>query len=171
MPPVLIKDPLQVDTSQVVCDREGLRKINPQRFEMEQLDAIVYVDFVQHLCIGYKDVRSDEFWVRGHMPEFPLMPGVLMCEAAAQLVSYYYTVTSGLKADDIVGFGGMEDVRFRGTVRPGDRLLLIGKGRRLHRRQTIFQVQGFVGKAMVFHADIIGIPLSKRAVVAADEES
>src|ERR1700722_16425284 len=126
MPPVLIKDPLQVDTSQVVCDREGLREINPQRFEMEQLDAIVYVDRVQHVCIGYKDVRSDEFWVRGHMPDYPLLPGVLMCEAAAQLVSYY-TVTYGLKVGDFVAFGGMEDVRFRGPVRPGDRLLLIGK--------------------------------------------
>ena len=164
-------DPLQIDTRQVVCDREGLRAINPQRFEMEQLDAIVYIDRVGHVCIGYKDVRDDEFWVRGHMPDYPLMPGVLMCEAAAQLVSYYYMVTSELKAGDFVGFGGMENVRFRGPVKPGDRLLLVGKGLRVHRRQTIFNVQGFVGKSLVFHADIIGIPLSKRDVVERDEES
>jgi 3-hydroxyacyl-[acyl-carrier-protein] dehydratase len=137
---------------------------------MEQLDAIVYVDRAQHICIGYKDVRDDEFWVRGHMPGYPLLPGVLMCEAAAQLVSYY-TVTSGLKVGDYVAFGGMEDVRFRGPVRPGDRLLLIGKGRRVHRRQTIFNVQGFVGKSLVFHADIIGVQLSKRDGAAPEEES
>jgi 3-hydroxyacyl-[acyl-carrier-protein] dehydratase len=170
MPPELIMDPLQVDTSRVLSDRAELRTINPQRFEMEQLDAIVYVDRTQHLCIGYKDVRDDEFWVRGHMPGYPLLPGVLMCEAAAQLVSYY-TVTSGLKVGDYVAFGGMEDVRFRGPVRPGDRLLLIGKGRRVHRRQTIFNVQGFVGKSLVFHADIIGVQLSKRDEPAGDEES
>ena len=44
-------------------------------------------------------------------------------------------------------------------MRPGDRLLLVGKATRLNRRQTIFNVQGFVGTTMVFHADIIGVPL------------
>jgi 3-hydroxyacyl-[acyl-carrier-protein] dehydratase len=168
MPPELIMDPLQVDTDSVVADREALRRSNPQRYEMEQLDAIVFVDRVQHLCIGYKDVRPDEFWVRGHMPDYPLLPGVLMCEAAAQLVSWY-TVTGGFKVGDFVGFGGMEDVRFRGPVRPGDRLVLIGKGKRVHRRQTIFHVQGFVGKRLVFHADIIGVQMSKRD--GGDEET
>jgi 3-hydroxyacyl-[acyl-carrier-protein] dehydratase len=161
MPPELIMDPIQVDTCSVVADREELRKSNPQRYEMEQLDAIVFVDREQHLCIGYKDVRADEFWVRGHMPDYPLLPGVLMCEAAAQLVSWY-TVTGGFKVGDFVAFGGMEEVRFRGPVRPGDRLVLIGRGKRVHRRQTIFHVQGFVGKQLVFHADIIGVQLSKR---------
>jgi 3-hydroxyacyl-[acyl-carrier-protein] dehydratase len=170
MPPELIMDPQEVDTSKVVCDRVGLRAINPQRCEMEQLDAIVFVDHRSHLCIGYKDVRADEFWVRGHMPDYPLLPGVLMCEAAAQLVSYY-TVTSGLKVGDYVAFGGMENVRFREPVRPGDRLLLIGKGQRVHRRQTVFTVQGFVGTALVFHADVIGVQLSKRDDLGSGEES
>src|SRR5215475_9092451 len=105
MPPELIMDPQQVDTSRVLADREALRAINPQRFEMEQLDAIVYVDRSQHICIGYKDVRDDEFWVRGHMPDYPLLPGVLMCEAAAQLCSYYIRA-GNLLPGDFVGFGG-----------------------------------------------------------------
>ena len=170
MPPELIMDPQAVDTSKVVCDREALRVINPQRFEMEQLDAVVYVDRQEHLCVGYKDVRADEFWVRGHMPGYPLLPGVLMCEAAAQLVSYY-TMTTGMKEGDFLGFGGMESVRFREPVRPGDRLLLIAKGRSVHRRQTIFDVQGFVGNTLVFHAEIIGIKMSKRDVSAEEEET
>ena len=73
----------------MLADREAIRQVNPQRFEMEQLTAIVYVDPVNHVIVGYKDVRHDEFWVRGHMPDYPLLPGVLMCEAAAQLCSYY----------------------------------------------------------------------------------
>jgi 3-hydroxyacyl-[acyl-carrier-protein] dehydratase len=56
----------------------------------------------------------------------------------------------------------MEDVRFRGIVRPGDRLVLVGKVMKLHRRQTIFDVQGFVGTTMVFHANIIGVPMSRK---------
>jgi 3-hydroxyacyl-[acyl-carrier-protein] dehydratase len=84
-----------------------------------------------------------------------------MCEAAAQLCSYY-TMLAGLLQGDFIGFGGLENVRFRSPVRPGDRLVLIGKGIKLHRRQTIFNVQGFVGTTMVFHADVLGVPLTRK---------
>jgi len=161
MPPELHRDPDSLDLSRVVADREAIRRVNPQRFEMEQLDAIVHVDTDNHVIAGYKDVVGDEFWVRGHMPGYPLLPGVLMCEAAAQLCSYY-VVVQGLLQGDFVGFGGMENVRFRSPVHVGDRLVLIGKGIRVHRRQTIFNVQGFVGRTMVFHADIIGVPLDRK---------
>jgi 3-hydroxyacyl-[acyl-carrier-protein] dehydratase len=161
MPPTLHLDPSTVDLNRVVADAEAIRKVNPQRFEMEQLSAIVHDDGEQHIIVGYKDVRGDEFWVRGHMPDYPLLPGVLMCEAAAQLCSYY-TATHGLMAGDFIGFGGLENVRFRSPVHVGDRLVLVGKAVKLHRRQTIFNVQGFVGSTMVFHADIIGVPLTRK---------
>src|SRR3982751_1741668 len=89
MPPVALVDPATIDASRVLFDLEGIRQANPQRFEMEQLSAIVLLDPEQHLIAGYKDVRPDEFWVRGHMPGYALMPGVIMCEAAAQLASFY----------------------------------------------------------------------------------
>jgi 3-hydroxyacyl-[acyl-carrier-protein] dehydratase len=161
MPPEAHLDPTRLDLATVRADQEAIRKVNPQRFEMEQLTAIVHIDSEQHIVAGYKDVGADEFWVRGHMPNYPLMPGVLMCEAAAQLCAYYIT-THGLIQGDFIGFGGLENVRFRGTVHPGDRLVLIGKGVRLHRRQTVFNVQGFVGTTMVFHADILGVPLMRK---------
>ena len=160
MPPELHFDPAKLDLGRVLADKEAIRKQNPQRFDMEQLDAVVYEDPANHLIAGYKDVRADEFWVRGHMPGYPLLPGVLMCEAAAQLCSYYIT-TQGYARGDFVGFSGLENVRFRGQVRPGDRLLLIGKVTKLHRRQTIFNVQGFVGSKLVFNGDVIGVPLTR----------
>jgi 3-hydroxyacyl-[acyl-carrier-protein] dehydratase len=162
MPPEAHIEPAQLDLGHVVVDREMIRRVNPQRFEMEQLDAIVLLDLERKLVAGYKDVRHDEFWIRGHMPGYPLMPGVLMCEAAAQMCSYY-VVTAGLLTSDFIGFGGLEKVRFRGVVRPGDRLVMIGKGLRLNRRQTIFNVQGFVNDSMVFHADVIGLPMKSEA--------
>jgi 3-hydroxyacyl-[acyl-carrier-protein] dehydratase len=161
MPPLAHFNPTQLDLNRVLADREAIRKINPQRFEMEQLDAIVLLDPEQQLIAGYKDARADEFWVRGHMPDYPLMPGVLMLEAAAQLCSYYST-TQGLSPGDFIGFGGLESVRFRSVVRPGDRLVLIAKGIKLHPRKTVFNVQGFVGATMVFHADVVGVPLSRK---------
>jgi 3-hydroxyacyl-[acyl-carrier-protein] dehydratase len=165
MPPVLHFDLANLDLSRVEADKEGIRKLLPQRFEMEQLDAVVFLDAPNSLIVGYKDVRADEFWVRGHMPGFPLMPGVLLCEAAAQLCSYYVSAKKICDCD-FIGFAGLENVRFRGMVRPGDRLVLVAKGVKIHRRQTIFNVQAFVGATMVFHGDIIGVPMS-RAVESA----
>src|ERR1043166_5449032 len=136
MPPEYQYNPTQLDLSKVMADREAINAVIPQRFEMEQLTAIVHVDTENHLIAGYKDVATDEFWIRGHMPGFPLMPGVLMCEAAAQLCAYY-VATTGLMQGDFLGFGGMENVRFRGMVKPGDRLVLVSKGLRVHRRQCL----------------------------------
>jgi len=161
MPPELHFDLAKLDFSHVLADRDAIRKSNPQRFDMEQLDAVVYLDPHQQLIVGYKDVHADEFWVRGHMPGYPLLPGVLMCEASAQLCCYYSTA-QGIVHGDFLGFGGMDNVRFRGQVRPGDRLVLVGKGLKFHRRQIVFNVQGFVAGTMVFHADIIGMPLHRQ---------
>jgi 3-hydroxyacyl-[acyl-carrier-protein] dehydratase len=160
MRPDPIVDISTVDLSQVIADKAAVLEANPQRFEMQQVDAIVRFERDSHLVIGYKDVRGDEFWVRGHMPGFPLMPGVLICEAAAQLISYYVTV-AGIKVRDYLAFGGMEQVRFRGMVKPGDRLVLVGKGTKVGKVQAIFHVQGYVGAKMVFHGDIIGMQMNK----------
>jgi 3-hydroxyacyl-[acyl-carrier-protein] dehydratase len=161
MPPENTFDIAAIDLNRIVADKERIRLINPQRFEFEQLDAIVYVDNVQHIIIGYKDIRHDEFWVRGHMPNFPIMPGVLMCEAGAQICAFYFK-TEKIMGGDFMGFGGLENVRFRKPVFPGDRLVLVGKATKVHRRQTICNVQGFVKETMVFHGDIIGVPMSHK---------
>jgi 3-hydroxyacyl-[acyl-carrier-protein] dehydratase len=165
MPPSPLVDPATIDTSRVLVDREGIRRCNPQRFEMEQLSAIVLLDLDQKLAIGYKDVNPDEFWVRGHMPDYPLMPGVLMCEAAAQLSSFFCHKVR-VHSEGFIAFGGMEDVRFRGQVRPGDRLVLVAKAIRLHRRHTMFDCQGFVGTNMVFHGKFIGVPIASQGEAA-----
>ncbi len=159
MPPLAIIDPQKLDFSRPLMDIEEIRKANPQRFEMEQLTAIVLIDVKEHLIVGYKDVKPDEFWVRGHMPDYPLMPGVLICEAAAQLSSYYSRYIHVID-DGFIGFGGMEEVRFRGQVRIGDRLVVAAKAIRVHRRQTVFDTQGFVGGNMVFQGRIIGLPIA-----------
>jgi 3-hydroxyacyl-[acyl-carrier-protein] dehydratase len=160
MPPPLIFDPAQLDYTKVVADQDKIRSVNPQRFEMEQLTAVIYVDPSQDLIVGYKDVRPDEFWVRGHMPGYPLLPGVLMCEAAAQLCSYYVCAYKPISRD-FIGFAGLENVRFRGTVKPGDRLTLVSRAIKLHRRAVLCSCQGFVGSTMVFHGDIHGVPMMR----------
>ena len=149
-----------VDLGRVVADRARVYDVLPHRGPMQMVTAVVHVDEAQNLVVGYKDVAADEFWVSGHMPGYPLLPGVLMCEAAAQ-VSAYYTMTRGIHDGLLMGLGGVENTRFRRAVRPGERLVLVGKGQKIRQKMTHFNVQGFVGDEMAFHTDVIGVALGR----------
>ena len=165
MPKALILDPSEYDLTHVIADIEEIRRYNPQRYEMEQLTAIVYDDFQRLICAGYKDLGSEEFWVRGHMPGMPIMPGVIMCEAAAQLASYY-TLRHKLMDTPVLGFGGLKDVRFRGIVRPGERFVVVAKMLRIRRNLLTCAFQGLVRQSLVCEGELMGTPLPGDAIKA-----
>jgi 3-hydroxyacyl-[acyl-carrier-protein] dehydratase len=155
----LILDFSEYDVNHVIADQEEIRRYNLQRFEMEQLTAVVYADADRGICAGYKDLTDREFWVRGHMPIMALMPGVVMCEAAAQLSSYF-AQKFDLLGCNVVGLGGLEEVRFRGTVVPGDRLVVVVERLKVRRGAMILcRFQGFVREALVVEGKIMGISL------------
>lgn len=160
MAPPAILDISTVDLTRVLADKAKLRTVLPQRFEMEQIDAIVVCNREEGIVIGYKDVSGDEFWAKGHMPGMPIFPGVLICESAAQICSFH-ALTETVIGGDFVAFGGMENVRFRAMVRPGDRLVMVAKAGKINRRQMNYSVQGFVGQTLVFHGDIIGMAVNR----------
>jgi 3-hydroxyacyl-[acyl-carrier-protein] dehydratase len=154
-----IVDLATIDFDLIVADIDEIRSFNPQRFEMEQLTAVVYEDQDRNRCVGYKDTSDDDFWVRGHMPGMPLMPGVVMLEAAAQLCSYF-ALKYDLLGSKMLGFGGLEDVRFRDPVRPGSRLVLLCELLKARRgRMLISRFQGVVGESTVFEGTLKGIPI------------
>jgi 3-hydroxyacyl-[acyl-carrier-protein] dehydratase len=160
----LIIDFSAFDLKSVVAGIEDIRRYNPQRYEMEQLTAIVYDDPASGICVGYKDVTHQEFWIRGHMPGLPLMPGVVMCETAAQLCSYHAQRHNLLEAQ-MIGFGGMDEVRFRGTVVPGDRLVIAAQKLQLRPGAMIrCRFQCFVEEQMVCEGQIRGIPIPVEAL-------
>ncbi len=161
MPPPSLFPLDSLDFDNPEFDLDEVRKVNPQRHEMEQLTAVLQVDQEVPGLVGYKDIGDDEFWITGHMPGFPLMPGVVMCECAAQLAGFFarkYNVLGG----DYVGFGGMNDVKFRFPVFPGDRLVLMAMVTKVrpHRRAE-FDFQGFVGDRMVFCGSMFGVPIDR----------
>ena len=156
MPSPLIV-PLSEIPAQPVMGIEKIREMIPQRYEMEQLSGILLFDTDRGIAVGYKDVTEREFWVRGHIPGRPLMPGVIMCEAAAQLCSFYFKMCRPADCTRFLGFGGMDSVRFRGTVVPGDRFIIVVKNEKLDTRLKIFDAQGIVGDKLVFEAKISGI--------------
>ncbi len=155
----LILDFSAYDLNNCVADIEEIRRWNPQRYEMEQLTAVVYEDPMRKVCAGYRDYGPNEFWIRGHMPQKPVLPGVLMCEAAAQLCNYF-AQKHGLMGSEILGFGGMDQVRFRDMVLPGDRLVLVSELVKIRRGAMIVsRFQGFVRQSMVCEGEIRGVPL------------
>jgi 3-hydroxyacyl-[acyl-carrier-protein] dehydratase len=153
-----------VDFDRPVANLEEIRRINPQRFEMEQLTAVVFVDETQYSCVGYKDTTESDFWVRGHMPGLPLMPGVVMLESIAQLCSFV-TQRYDLLGAEMVGFGGLENVRFRDVVVPGDRLIVMCKLEKVRRGGIIVcKFQGVVKDRIVVEGTLKGIPIPVEAL-------
>ena len=160
MPPPLLFDLSKIDLdTEPAYDRKAVENVNPQRFEMQQLDGILWCDREKSLILGYKDVTDEEFWVRGHIPGRPLMPGVIMIEAAAQLSSFF--LKEIFQEPGFIGFAGIESAKFRSVVEPGRRLYLLGqitsyKSRKRATRVTM-SVQGVVDDTMVFETKVSGM--------------
>jgi 3-hydroxyacyl-[acyl-carrier-protein] dehydratase len=153
MPPVFLYDLSSVDLETPEHDIEVIRQYNPQRYDFEQLDALVKV--YPDGLIARKDVKHDEFWIKGHIPGRPLYPGVLQIEAAAQAASLFTKMVK--KWDGFVGFGGVDGVKFRQAVLPGQRMFVIVKHQWDRHRRIHCKSQGIVDGNIVFEAEITGV--------------
>lgn len=96
-------------------NREEIKQILPQREPMLLVDEAFSND--DGTATGRYTVRGDEFFLQGHFPGNPIVPGVILCEMAAQS-------SCMLMADSVRGkstlYAGMNNVRFKAPVRPGD---------------------------------------------------
>jgi len=158
MPPPLLFSLDGIDLDTITAPIEAIRKVNPQRYEMEQLTGIIHADAEARRLVAERRIAEDEWWMRGHIPGRPLLPGVLMIEAAAQACAYLYKVMDPAE-DRFIGFGGVQDVKFRGQVVGGDRMIILVETRAKRSRKAIFGAQGLVDAQMVFEAEIVGMPL------------
>ena len=151
--------PQSIDPSRVIVGREGIREWVPQRHEFEMLDGILHYDEAAQIAVAIKTLGEREFWVRGHIPGRPLFPGVLMIESAAQLCCYLFCRMNREK-DRFFAFGGVDSVRFRGTVKPGDRVLLMTRARKIRSNLGVFDTQAFVDQKLVFDGIVTGMVLT-----------
>ncbi len=126
MPPTLLFDLSDIDLDHVLYGVDEIEAINPQRGDMRQLDAVCWARHGESslAAAGFKDCREDEFWVPGHIPGRPLLPGVLMIESAAQLAAFM--IKKFRQEPGFLGFLGCSDIKFRGQVTPGQRFYIIG---------------------------------------------
>ena len=158
MPPTPIMDLETLDCDRVLYDKAQIYEVLPQRYEFAQLDAIIHADVESALFAAYRDVRDDEWWCRGHMPRQAIFPGVLMVECAAQLSAFAQQMilpTEGY----IMGFAGIDQAKFRDSIYPPGRIILIGHATEIRLRRFRCHVQAFVDGSMAFDGQISGIRL------------
>ncbi len=98
-------------------DRNELMEILPHREEMLLLDE---ADREGVEAVGHYTVRGDEFFLRGHFPGNPIVPGVILCEILAQ--SACVLLRNIMGGDQLPVYTGLNNVKFRSPVRPGDRV-------------------------------------------------
>ena len=98
-------------------NREEIMKILPHRDDMLLLDDAEYVNGE---AVGHYTVRGDEFFLRGHFPDNPIVPGVILCEILAQ--SACVLMKDNITEEKLPVYTGLNNVKFRSPVRPGDKI-------------------------------------------------
>ena len=156
MPPPLLIDLQQLYLDKVCLTKDEIYERLPHRFEFRLLDRVCMVDLERQRIVAYADIREKDWWVRGHVPNRPLLPGVLMLEMAAHASA----ILAKLQGNDtFIGFGGLDNCKFRETVVPPARLYIIGVGVDYRPRRIVSDTQGVMDGRLVFEARITGLTI------------
>ena len=118
-------------------DARAIERIIPHRYPMLLIDRVIELEPGKR-AVAIKNVTRNEWFFEGHFPQQPIMPGVLIIEALAQTGA-----VAALSAEQFQGklglFAGIDGVRFRRQVAPGDQL---------HLEVTLERIRGPIGKAV-----------------------
>lgn len=107
----------------MILDTVEIQKILPHRHPFLLVDQITELEDGKRI-VGVKSVTATEFWVPGHFPGRPLMPGVLILEALAQTGAVLVLKATGEPEKKLLLFAGVDEGKFRRPVVPGDQLRL-----------------------------------------------
>ena len=137
----------------LVLNVQQIMKILPHRYPFLLVDRIEEVEEGVKV-FGYKNVTVNEPFFQGHFPGYPIMPGVLIVEAMAQVGGAYVSVIDGIEDDKVTYFVGIDKARFRKPVRPGDVLRM--ELELVSKRRGIYQFSGtaYVGDTKVAEAEL-----------------
>jgi len=121
-----------------VMDIQAIREILPHRYPMLLVDRIEELE--EERIVGIKNVTANEPFFDGHFPDFPVMPGVLIIEAMAQVAGVLVLSSIPDRKTKLVLLASVEEAKFRKPVRPGDQLRIEMKV--IKRKATIAKMSG-----------------------------
>lgn len=123
-----------------MLDVKEIFKRIPHRYPFLLVDRILEIEGDQRI-VGIKNVTFNEPFFQGHFPHRPVMPGVLVCEAMAQVGAIFaYASRGGVDHDKVFMLTGLDRVKFKRPVEPGDQLRL--ELTALRRRGSFWKMRG-----------------------------
>jgi beta-hydroxyacyl-ACP dehydratase FabZ len=153
----------------MTLDNVEIQRILPHRPPFLMVDRIVELEPGKRI-VGVKNVTTTEFWIPGHFPGQPLMPGVLILEALAQTGGVLVLLSTGQPESKLLLFAGVEDGKFRKPVTPGDQLRL--ECEMLHSRPSACKMRGraFVDGRLVAEGVVLCTIVDRPAAAGAGGE-
>ena len=138
-----------------MMDIHKILKQLPHRYPFLLVDRVLELEKGKRIN-ALKNVTINEPFFEGHFPNRPVMPGVLMLEALAQASALLSFDALGASPDDqmIYYFAGMNDVRFRRPVEPGDQLILEAELLRMKAGIFKFKTRALVGDELAVEAEL-----------------
>ncbi len=143
-----------ISSKGVVFDINAIKKILPHRYPFLLVDAIIELE-PEKRAVGIKNVTNNEPFFQGHFPQKPVMPGVLIVESMAQVGGILLLNEQAEVDNKLVYFMGIDKVRFRKIVQPGDQLVM--ELEMLKNRRTTFKMAGkaYVKGELVCEAEMM----------------
>ena len=148
-------------TEGYLLDINAIKKIMPHRYPFLLVDRII--DLIPgKKVVGIKNVTTNEPFFQGHFPERPVMPGVLLIEAMAQVGGILMLDTETKADDKLIFFMGIDKAKFRKPVEPGDQLRF--ELEIIRRRSTMFKMagKGYVMGDLVVEAELSAMIIDKK---------
>jgi len=135
-------------------DIDEIKNVLPHRYPLLLVDRIEELKEGEKV-VGIKNVTINEEFFQGHYPGHPIMPGVLIVEAMAQVSGFLMKNTVDDPENKIPYFAGIDKARFRKTVRPGDQLRIVGKVIRMRKSIAKLDAKAFVEDELVAEAELL----------------
>jgi len=136
-----------------VLDIDAIREILPHRYPFLLVDRIEELE--SDRIVGIKNITANEPFFTGHFPDYPVMPGVLIVEAMAQVAGVLVLKQIPDRQSKLVLLAGVDGAKFRKPVRPGDQLRIEIKVLRLRASMAKVAAVATVDGATVAEAEIL----------------
>ena len=143
-----------METLALPLNHAAIARILPHRYPFLLVDRVIEFEPGKRL-VARKNVTSNEPFFNGHFPAAPVMPGVLIIEALAQAAGLLVAYDRPTNPDEYLLFAGIDNVRFRLPVVPGDVLTLTVETKRIRRQSAHLRGIATIDGNVAAEADLL----------------